>query len=189
MRTPFKTLWLGALLLGATGCESLLFVEFDAPEICKTEANLTFIGVPPNPLDDQEVQLEFDLPLDGFQELDPGESVTLDARVLLVEITAKDAQQDLSGISAARAELLPAEGSSEAPVTLLRYVRPSNMAASPHIALSTDTPVDLLGLVNADAQRVRLTLAGSLPETDWNADIRACLSARVKSYYLKTLAP
>ncbi len=158
--------WLGALLaLAASGCDgSLATADVTIPRVCVTEGTLlvpggasaTALGAP------FTLDLASVVPL---LQTNPSSSLRPDSAVVVV----RSGQPDLSGVTGAAVEALPASG---APVTLVSMAGPP--AAGATSLVLTGGQVDVVPYLVSGKLRLRFVLQGRAPATSWIADVTTC---------------
>lgn len=179
MKTPsFRALLLCTALF-ATGCDSLFFIEAEAEEICKTQADIDFPAAPPL---GGSVQESLTFPLGDFSEPLPADAeLESEIRLKVFEVTG---DTDLSGIE--RATVSVRRPGTEQPIRIGEYRRTGSGATQTIRVVGTGS-VDLLDLARQEELEFIFEASGSLPTQDWTADLRACAGIRAKANYFHLL--
>jgi hypothetical protein len=177
MRSSIRILLITLPLL-TTGCSSLFSVEAETEEICKTQRNVNFPGVPLPP---GTVGQTFNYPIGDLLATLPTEGTEARLRMRLFEVTATGGNPELSGVERASVSLhFPDESR---PRELLKYTRPSNQASTQKLsAVANDqSSVDINKLLGQDTIELTLEASGQLPPRDWTADVRVCAGLFLKA--------
>ncbi|MBU8895443.1 hypothetical protein DRW03_14510 [Corallococcus sp. H22C18031201] len=180
MRIPsYRALLLCAAPLLVTGCDSLFTLEVEAEEICKTQADVSF---PAAPSGTASVQQTLSLPLGDFAEPLPEDvEVTSALRLKTFEV---DANTDLSGIERATVSLRK-PGSDE--VILVGEYRRSGTGPVRQIRLTGGGAVDVLDLAKQSNLDFVFDAKGSLPSTQWTANMKVCAAVKARANYFNLL--
>src|SRR5690606_33704652 len=101
MRPSIRILLISLPLL-TTGCSSLFSVEAETEELCKTQHNVSFPGLPLPP---GTVSQTVDYPIGGLVGTLPAESTEARLRMRLFEVTATGGNPELSGVERASVAL------------------------------------------------------------------------------------
>jgi hypothetical protein len=175
MRSSIRILLITLPLL-TTGCSSLFSVEAETEEICKTQHNVNFPGVPLPP---GTVGQTFNFPIGDLTGTLPAGSTEAKLRMRLFEVTATSGNPELSGVERASVALrLPDQTT---PTKLLEYRRPANQASTQKLSASGSGEVDINKLIGQDSIELTLEASGQLPPRDWSADVRVCAGLFLKA--------
>lgn len=175
MRSPFRILLITLPLL-TTGCSSLFSVEAETEEVCKTQRNVDFPGVPLPP---GTVGQTFSFPIGDLIATLPTGSTEARLRMRLFEVTATSGNPELSGVERASVALrLPDQTT---PTKLLEYRRPANQASTQKLSALGSGEVDINKVIGQDTIELTLEASGQLPPRDWTADVRVCAGLFLKA--------
>jgi hypothetical protein len=178
MRPSIRILLI-ALPLLATGCDSIFYVEAETQEVCKTERNITFPASIPIP---GAVSQTLNFPVGDISSSIPTGSTQAQLRVHLFELTATSSNVDLNGVEQASVALrLPGETT---PTKLLEYKRPANQTSTQKLSATGSGVLDLNELIRQDNLELTFTASGTLPQQDWNGDLRVCAGLWMKTNIL-----
>ncbi|WP_224372416.1 hypothetical protein [Hyalangium versicolor] len=172
--SPSIRILLIALPLLATGCDSLFYVEAETDEVCKTERKLSFPASIPIP---GTVSRTMEFPVGDIIGTIPTGSTEAQLRMRLFELTTTDV--DLSGVEKASVSLR-LEGQS-APMKLLEYKRPANQTATQKLTATGSGVLDLNELIRQENLELTFEASGTLPQRDWNGDLRVCAGLWLKT--------
>jgi hypothetical protein len=175
MRSSFRILLI-ALPLLSTGCSSLFSVEAETEEICKTQRNVSFPGVPLPP---GTVSQTLNFPVGDLIGTLPAGSTEALLRMRLFEVTATSGNPELSGVERATVSIrLPDE---TRPRELLRYTRPPNQPSTQKLSAPGSGEVDINQLIGQESLELTVEASGQLPPRDWTADVRVCAGLFLKA--------
>jgi len=177
MRTSIRILLITLPLL-TTGCSSLFSVEAETEELCKTQRNVNFPGLPLPP---GTVRQTFNYPIGDLVATLPTEGTEAKLSMRLFEVTATGGNPELSGVEfVSMAMRLPDE---TRPRELLKYTRPPNQASTQKLsAVANDqSSVEISKLLGQETIELTVEASGQLPPRDWTADVRVCAGLFMKA--------
>jgi hypothetical protein len=175
MRSSFRILLI-ALPLLTTGCSSLFSVEAETEEICKTQRDVSFPGVPLPP---GTVSQTLNFPVGDLIGTLPSGSTEALLRMRLFEVTATSGNPELSGVERATVSLrLPNETRLR---EVLRYTRPANQPSTQKLSAPGSGEVDINELIGQESLELTVEASGQLPPRDWTADVRVCAGLFLKA--------
>jgi len=161
-----------------TGCERLLYMEIEQPEICQTLPDQVFEGNQYS----NEITVDIQGHLPGIDLSEPHGIETL-FRLSKVEFIAKSGITDFDFISGAAISLIPPDGSVRQPATVIDYARTG--PSGPVLSMQGAMDVDLYDYLKEGDIVVNSALTGTLPSEAWSMDIKLCMYVRVRADYLK----
>jgi hypothetical protein len=167
-------------LLAVTGCS--LEANAEMKELCITQKSQEFPGV-------AGVSGEFCTPTSPSTLCDPinidlkdladklsEQGVTGEARVL--SVTFASSTVDLSQIQSLKVRLVPSTGSSLAPTDIINYPTTSG-TKSPSQLVLTGGGLDLWQYLKANQLNLTVSGSGTLPATNWTADLGICVGMKL----------
>ncbi len=175
MRT-FSRLLLLAVPLFTTGCDSLFFVEAKTEELCKTQRNVSFPGVPLPP---GTVSQTVNFPVGELIGTLPAGSTEAKLRMRLFEVTATSGNPELSGVE--RASVALRFPDQNTPTKVLEYRRPANQPSTQKLSAAGSGEVDINKLIGQETLELTVEASGQLPPRDWTADVRVCAGLFLKA--------
>lgn len=175
MRSHFRILLITLPLL-TTGCGSLFSVEAETEELCKTQRDVTFPGLPLPP---GTVSQTLNYPVGDLISTLPAGSTEARLRMRLFEVTATSGNPELSGVERASVALrFPDETT---PTKVLEYRRPANQPSTQKLSAAGSGEVDINELIGQESLELTLEASGQLPASDWTADVRVCAGLFLKA--------
>lgn len=175
MRSSFRILLITLPLL-TTGCSSLFSVEAETEELCKTQRNVSFPGVPLPP---GTVAQAFNFPIGDLVGTLPSGSTEARLRMRLFEVTATSGNPELGGVERANVSL---RFPDQATLTkVLEYRRPANQPSTQKLSAAGNGEVDINKLIGQETIEVTIEVSGQLPPRDWTADVRVCAGLFLKA--------
>jgi hypothetical protein len=175
----------GAIAALSVGCSDILYAEGDIPEVCVTEANTSFPGVPVDGTQTVKQDLSYDI---GSIDIltDDKNGVEAQAKLLSLTLTASDNTTDLGFIDHLKATVAAPAGSNLPPLTVIDYTKPAGAQATKAIAFKSDS-TDVIPYFVDGNLNLSLEITGDVPQTDWSVDAQGCLSVKGKVKYLKAM--
>lgn len=171
-----RLFWL--TFLAFSGCEQLLFVEVEIPNLCQELVNQSFDAMPQ--AGDFTVDREFDYPIS--MDLDLGEGFVGAAQLKRLLLMPGPDTQKLDFIRYAHVELRGAEASGLPPVNLLDFDQNTNTRKDGSIELTGDA-VNIMPYVQSGSLKLKASLSGQLPTQAWSTHIQTCISAKAHVPY------
>jgi hypothetical protein len=176
---PGPALLLAPILIGLPvtggGC---LAVEAEVPEVELTQRGVVFTGVPA--IGGQETELSKSYAQDHSALALPPE-LSAEIQTLGVTLTATGGVADLSFIRQLRITM-SAGGPAEA-IEIVGYERAPGAAVGSQLELTTRSPVDVLEAWQTDTATFTLEIAGTLPVSEWTADVTVRFAGRARYSY------
>jgi hypothetical protein len=160
----------------ASGCG--LSVEAEIPEVTITQRDLMFQGVPDFGIGDVSVEKTYS---QDHGKIEMPEGLESEIKTLGVTLRATSGVSDMSFLKLLRVTMSSANVAE--PVELGSYEYDPNAPKSTEINLTALNPLNVFDAWNADKATFTLQLAGSLPTTNWTADVIVRFSARAKYEY------
>jgi hypothetical protein len=181
MRPSLRILLITLPLL-TTGCSSLFSVEAETEEICKTQRNVSFPGSIPIP---GTVSQTINFPIGDLTATIPAGSTEAKLRMRLFEVSATSGNPELSGVERASVALrLPSQATA---TKVLEYRRPANQASTQKISATGSGELNINELLGQDSLELTLEASGTLPRSNWTADVRVCAGLFLKADVLDLL--
>lgn len=100
-----------------------------------------------------------------------------------IDLSAVSGVTDLNFIHYAHVSIADADSRKSAPITIVDYARPDNMAPSTMLVAKAPYPVDISTVWTAKKILVTISLAGDLPDKSWSVDVILHLAGKI-SYKL-----
>lgn len=174
----FTSLAILAALPLLSGCERVLYMEIEQPEICQTLPDQAYEGNQYS----NELTIDIQGQMPGIDLSEPHGIETL-FRLSKVEFIAKSGITDFDFVSGANISLIPPDGSTKPPATVIDYTRSGPTGATLSMVGATD--VDLYDYLKEGDIVVASSLTGTLPSNAWSMDLRVCMYVRIRADYLK----
>jgi hypothetical protein len=163
-------------LAGAlTGCT--LSVEADVPDVQITQSGLAFEGVPAV-VGDASMTKSYS---QQHSKLDLPSQLDTQVRTLAVTLTATSGVTDLSFIHFMSISM--SADADSTPIVIGSYEPATGSTTGNQLKLTTLNPVNILDAWKTDTATFTLQLAGTLPTSDWTADVSIDLSGSAKYTY------
>jgi hypothetical protein len=176
MRPSIRILLITLPLL-TTGCGSLFSVEAETEELCKTQRNVGFPGVPLPP---GTVAQDFNFPIGDLANDSLLEGSTeAQLRMRLFEVTATSGNPELSGV--AQASIAAHLPDQTTPTKVLEYRRPANQPSTQKLSAAGSGELDLIKLSGQESLKLTVEASGQLPPRNWTADVRVCAGLFLKA--------
>ncbi len=175
MRSSIRILLITLPLL-TTGCSSLFSVEAETEEICKTQRNVEFPGLPLPP---GTVSQTLNFPVGDLIGTLPSGSTEAKLRMRLFEVTATSGNPELSGVERASVAIRLPEQTT--PIKVLEYRRPANQPSTQKLSAPGSGEVDINQLIGQESLELTVEASGQLPPRDWTADVRVCAGLFLKA--------
>jgi hypothetical protein len=177
-RSRFFALTFAAVGFTTAGAGCALSVEAEIPEVTVTQRGLTFKGVPDFGIGDVSMEKSFS---QDHSKIELPDGLDSEVKTLAVTLRATSGVSDMSFLKLLRVTMSSANIAE--PVELGSYEAVPGAAATNEINLTSLNPIDIFDAWNTDSATFTLQLAGSLPTTDWTADVIVRFSARAKYEY------
>jgi hypothetical protein len=160
----------------AAGCT--VSVEAEIPEVTVTQRDLMFQGVPDLGIGDVSMEKSFS---QDHSKIDLPDGLDSKVKTLAVTLRGTRGVSDMSFLKLLRVTMSTANITE--PIELGTYEAVPGAPASNEIHLTSINPIDVFEAWNTDSATFTLQLAGSLPKTNWTADVIVRFSARAKYEY------
>lgn len=159
----------------ATGCT--LSVEADVPDVQITQSGLSFAGVPVA-VGDASMTKSYS---QQHSKLDLPAQLDTQVKTLAVTLTVTSGVTDVSFIHSMSISM-SADANSD-PIVIGTYDPAAGSAVGDQLKLTTLNPVNILDAWKTDTATFTLQIAGTLPTSDWTADVSIDLSGSAKYTY------
>jgi hypothetical protein len=176
-----RPLLFAALALSPLLLSSCFYVEAEEPSVCKTVLDQSFPGSPLGGSYDVSQEFSYDFGNEIVLSFN-GHTVDTNARALNVTLTAKSGISDFSFIDSADATLT-APGQPD--IQIVTYTKPAGSTPSATLVIQGGSDnIDITNYLKNGTIGVRLHFAGSAPPSNFTADVKTCVYAKVKYNYL-----
>jgi hypothetical protein len=178
-----KTSLFVALLFTLPACGPLFFVQADLPQVCETFTGQSFPGVPSSESGSFTYPPQtFDL--GGLLSSLPKDRLTADIRVTSGTLTATGGVSDLGFINSLEIDLFQSADAGTTGLALLSYQKDDSAPAPTSIDLASGHEPNIFSYAEGGSITAGFSMSGTLPEQDWTADFKLCISADAKYQYL-----
>jgi hypothetical protein len=163
------------LATGAAGCA--LSVEADVPEIEVTKKDISFQGVPIGAaLGDVSMTKSFS---QKHTALELPQGLTTEIHAIGVTLKAKNGIKDFSFLRMLRLTMADEKNQSTS-IELINFQQEANAVASDTLTMISANPVNALEMWKSDSAIFTIDVAGTLPTSDWSADVVMRFAGSVK---------
>lgn len=204
----FTVIAAATLVIVACNQGPLFYAEIEEPAICKTIPDVPFTASQPG----QELRYPMAIPIgslpmfspgdpDGGTDAGAGDNET-EVRLIEFRLTNPRNVTDFNNFETAQVTVQPPSGSTLQAQALVTYVKDPTHLPGTTLVVAGDRGVNLVPYLfdatgmdagtgsfdaGSGAERsimVEGTMTGTLPDVDWQADVRVCIYMRTRFNYL-----
>ena len=161
---------------------SCFYVEAEEPSVCKTVTDQSFPGTATGGTYDVAQDFNYDFGNELVLTFN-GKQVDTTAQALSVTLTAKSGVSDFWFIHQADITLVDPTGANP-DVHVLAYTKDPSAPSSAILVVQGGDRIDITKYLQGGAITVRIHFNGTAPQTDFTADVKTCVYAKVHYQYL-----